>query len=175
MGLASWWLLMLLGQGAVSSTVPLEPRVTFGIRNYLADGRFGGSATVSADETGYVWVNDNFCTRGAGSVQSFSLSDPKAFAWRLTARTVDRTPDAWIVDVEWQRVWDRGQPTPLSQKSSRRLTLRVGRSRRARQPDAAALPLSAPARRGWKPRSRWRRCRGREAAVRLRAEDEAAP
>lgn len=49
-----------------------------------------------------------------------------ATVWRLKSETLEQGTGTWLIEVEWQRVRDKGEPTPDSPTRSRRLYLRPG-------------------------------------------------
>jgi hypothetical protein len=73
--------------------------------------------------SGFIWTDDGLCSTGAGS--RFP-GNPPALVWRVTGRLVGQDADAYVIDVEWQRLTKQGQPEGAP--ASKRLTLRLDES-----------------------------------------------
>jgi hypothetical protein len=123
---AAFFLATLVAQTPGPATVITLPRVELGVRTYRPDGRSSGYAGASPDENGFVAVSGDLCRVGASRTDDFFSNWSNASVWRLKTRTVEQGSETWVIDVEWQRIRDRGQPTPFSSTGNRRLTVRAG-------------------------------------------------
>jgi hypothetical protein len=110
-------------QGPPAPADPLVLAVRLGL--IRADGTYGGSAGDDGAQTvdGYVSSPDGACGIAASS------TPPKTapfVGWRYSGRVIDRTPDAIVATVEWQRLWDNNQPLVNGPKGETQVTLRFG-------------------------------------------------
>src|SRR3954471_22791478 len=84
-----------------------DPIVQIGVYSYRADGSLMGSAYDTPPSlASTVYVSGSLCQMGGGSKP---LPPSAAYAWRFKGTVLSTTPDEAVVQLEWQRVLDRGQ------------------------------------------------------------------
>lgn len=110
-------------QDRPSAGAPLTVEVA--VRGYLANGRAGSLAGDSGVDRleGYVWANQTLCGLGAGDD---APSTTPWVGWQFTGSVVSDSPGQMVLQIDWQRVWDKGARIQNGPKGSERLTLRGG-------------------------------------------------
>lgn len=117
---------LVLGPALIADqSRPPDWYLQVGLFGYRPDGTVSATAFESQfPRSSFVYVTESGCGVGAG----ISPQGPKLkpfYAWSFTGKVIDITPEAAVIQLDWQRVIDAGQPA-TSPSGSVQLTLQAG-------------------------------------------------
>jgi hypothetical protein len=102
---------------------PVEWRLIVAAPVYQPDGTRTAETTTVADTTEFVYGRRSMCDLGTTSGKEPADA---GYGWRLTSRTVSRSPQELVVAVDWRRLWDAGQKLANGPSGAVELTLHPG-------------------------------------------------
>lgn len=102
---------------------PPDWNLQVGLFGYRPDGTVSGTAFESQfPRSSLVYVTESGCGVGAGINP---LGQKPFYAWSFTGKVIDMTPEVAVIQLDWQRVMDAGQPA-TAPSGSEQLTLQAG-------------------------------------------------
>jgi hypothetical protein len=102
---------------------PVEWQLVVATPVYQPDGNKTSETRPLMDATAFVYGRRSICDPGAASGKEPADA---GYGWRLTSRTVSRTPFELVVAVDWRRLWDGGQKLANGPAGTVELTLHPG-------------------------------------------------
>jgi hypothetical protein len=115
-------IVVAMSDQAARHTPPTDPVVQVGVYSYKSDGTIGARAFGTSPLDSVVWTSESLCQVGAGQLLA---GTPPGHAWKFSRTIVSQTPDEAVIQLEWQRTHENGQPIS-GRGGSVQLTLRRG-------------------------------------------------
>ena len=117
-------LLALSPQNAPVAPPPASrPVLQITAQSFRENEAGGSSAGTSGDEAGYIFGSATLCSMGASASEP---TTPPGAGWRVSGHVVRQVGPDFVVQIDWQRTWERNARLVDGPKGSQELTMRLG-------------------------------------------------
>jgi hypothetical protein len=100
--------------------------VVIGVQTFRGSKPGGGAWGVEPGITdSYVYANPRTCVVGGTEVLGWALFEQAEVGWHVRGAIEERVGDLFVVNVEWERIWENGRRLEEDRKRTLRLALHM--------------------------------------------------